>query len=152
MTNTLSLTPVCWEWEVPDTFSSFNPFTRIEEWQAGRCGICGKLDTLVMDHDHETDLCRGMICRSCNYHESVDSHSEPYASWRRVSVCSLLKIDLPYTPRTRVSRKDKTAFALRLDTELMASLKIMSSEADLSVNALINNMVREGIKIAEGML
>jgi hypothetical protein len=42
-------------------------------WQDGRCAICGERpkpdqwgQTLVEDHDHDTGLTRGYLCRSCN--------------------------------------------------------------------------------------
>lgn len=30
------------------------------------CGICGKLDDLCIDHDHNTGEIRGVLCRQCN--------------------------------------------------------------------------------------
>jgi formate dehydrogenase maturation protein FdhE len=45
-----------------------------EDWQTmyedqeGRCAICGEMPTkrLVVDHDHETDQVRALLCSSCN--------------------------------------------------------------------------------------
>jgi len=37
--------------------------------QGGRCAICGSdggVWTLVLDHDHETNRNRGMLCQRCN--------------------------------------------------------------------------------------
>jgi hypothetical protein len=34
-------------------------------WQQGRCGLCGERAT-ELDHDHETGLVRGWLCRDCN--------------------------------------------------------------------------------------
>ena len=40
--------------------------------QKGRCGICGRLPheagarRLAVDHSHETDAVRGLLCFSCN--------------------------------------------------------------------------------------
>jgi hypothetical protein len=31
-----------------------------------KCQLCGKDDKLHVDHDHETGLVRGFICRNCN--------------------------------------------------------------------------------------
>jgi hypothetical protein len=41
-------------------------------WQDGRCAICGKVRDLVCDHDHETGLVRGWLCRSCNTTEGTN--------------------------------------------------------------------------------
>lgn len=30
------------------------------------CSLCGGPDQLEQDHDHRTDLCRGLLCHSCN--------------------------------------------------------------------------------------
>lgn len=39
--------------------------------QHGRCGGCFDLigDALVLDHDHATNLVRGLVCQSCNVHD-----------------------------------------------------------------------------------
>lgn len=36
--------------------------------QLGRCGICEKQLTgkIAVDHDHETDAIRGLLCYGCN--------------------------------------------------------------------------------------
>lgn len=41
------------------------------DWQAERCAVCGKHEgQLIKDHDHDTDLVRGLLCRSCNAREA----------------------------------------------------------------------------------
>jgi hypothetical protein len=43
---------------------------KIEEIRRNTCGnceICGiKTDGLVLDHDHATNMFRGLLCNSCN--------------------------------------------------------------------------------------
>lgn len=34
--------------------------------QDGRCAICRREKRLVIDHDHETDEIRGLLCHRCN--------------------------------------------------------------------------------------
>lgn len=41
-------------------------FRDLHELQGGRCGMCGEVDQMVEDHDHNTGLIRGLLCRSCN--------------------------------------------------------------------------------------
>jgi hypothetical protein len=42
-------------------------FVRMVDEQEGRCAICGaEPDVLVVDHCHETDVVRGLLCRWCN--------------------------------------------------------------------------------------
>lgn len=38
-------------------------------WQGHRCGVCGVVAKLVLDHDHSTGLVRGFLCRQCNTRE-----------------------------------------------------------------------------------
>ena len=34
--------------------------------RVGQCQICSKVTNLVVDHCHNTDIVRGMLCHSCN--------------------------------------------------------------------------------------
>jgi Recombination endonuclease VII len=55
---------------------SFEEYTEILAQQGGVCKICrqpeqlktknGKVKLLAVDHDHETDKIRGIICNGCN--------------------------------------------------------------------------------------
>lgn len=38
----------------------------LKELQESKCKICGKIDDLVVDHDHRTNKFRGLICNLCN--------------------------------------------------------------------------------------
>jgi hypothetical protein len=48
----------------PELFQAFN------EKQGGKCAICGGVNdrghALCADHDHETGIIRGLLCRTCN--------------------------------------------------------------------------------------
>lgn len=37
--------------------------------QGGKCAACPAQGRLVADHDHETGLLRGLLCRQCNIRE-----------------------------------------------------------------------------------
>jgi hypothetical protein len=42
-------------------------YTRIVEMQCGRCLLCERLTSVLhVDHDHETNEIRGLLCGSCN--------------------------------------------------------------------------------------
>lgn len=51
--------------------ASFREVVRAElmEMQQGRCAVCPSEGPLIVDHDHETGLVRGLLCRGCNSRE-----------------------------------------------------------------------------------
>ena len=70
-------TPACHVWPVPDRLPvSLSRATRIvfmlNWWQRGRCAICGHTTYVELDHDHQTDAVRGLLCRPCNVREGFD--------------------------------------------------------------------------------
>jgi hypothetical protein len=51
-------------------YLSVEAYDKMLSSQDGRCAICGKEDagrTLVPDHDHATDIVRGLLCAACNF-------------------------------------------------------------------------------------
>jgi hypothetical protein len=59
--------PECMFWPPPP------PGTTYGVWQDGRCAGCGATDGdwLQRDHDHDTGLVRGLLCRRCNTVEGL---------------------------------------------------------------------------------
>lgn len=49
--------------------SMLDPVDVLSKHQRGVCANCKRSDDLVVDHDHETGLVRGLLCRSCNSQE-----------------------------------------------------------------------------------
>lgn len=43
-----------------------DPLEPLRTYQDGRCAICEEEKRLVVDHDHETGLVRGLLCNRCN--------------------------------------------------------------------------------------
>jgi hypothetical protein len=84
--------PACWSWRPPGEDdvekARFSGYAPDGGWKYGsrdhalrllldfcrdRCAACGEADPrgprLHMDHDHQTWLCRGVLCPSCNHAE-----------------------------------------------------------------------------------
>lgn len=72
-------------------------FEMLDDFHQGQCAMCGrtKLDNLVLDHCHESDLIRGYLCTSCNVQEGHGGHMA-YAIYRRFYPTKLLNIELHY--------------------------------------------------------
>jgi hypothetical protein len=46
---------------------TIDDYDRMVEKQSGKCAICGKEDSkLHIDHDHQTNRVRGLLCGPCN--------------------------------------------------------------------------------------
>lgn len=60
--------------------------------QDHRCAICRSDDPLHVDHDHDTDEIRGLLCRACN-HMLGNAKDRP----------ALLRAAIGYLERTTVS-------------------------------------------------
>lgn len=75
-------------WLMPDedpVYEVWPHSTPLRAWQRGRCAMCQVTDffdnRLVEDHDHESGLVRGLLCRSCNTSEP-HNYSVAFVAWR----------------------------------------------------------------------
>jgi hypothetical protein len=64
-------------------------------WHDRRCAVCGmRAPRLVKDHDHETGIIRGLLCRHCN---SAEPHDDGlFRGYRERPPAEILGIRLPY--------------------------------------------------------
>jgi hypothetical protein len=94
--------PACWAWapfHFRDGLNSIESAIRaLRAWHKGRCGICGEVPRLlVVDHDHQTALVRGLLCDDCNLREGVSREKDDaFARWRAVPSAALLGIAVVY--------------------------------------------------------
>lgn len=73
------------------------------EWADDRCAVCGRQYTvtqfrkygLVEDHDHDTGLFRGYLCRSCNTGEA--SGGDIFEMYRERTPAIIFNIKRPYS-------------------------------------------------------
>lgn len=95
------MTPACWSWPVPGNLAPRDPdpdiagLATIEDWQAGRCGICSSETLLVTDHDHSTGLIRGLLCQRCNVAEAFRDLG-PYRRYRERPPAVILGVAARY--------------------------------------------------------
>ena len=101
--------PACWRLEVSEEVAqqALQVTTQqdavglMEDWQEEHCAVCGKDQGrrgghLVTDHDHNTGLVRGMLCRSCNSREGHADY-EPFLGYRLRNPASILGLSIPYS-------------------------------------------------------
>ena len=100
--------PICWLWPAPESCTFPDAYTaeRFLRWWNRACAICEDEGGLVEDHDHETGLVRGYLCRSCNTQEGYAGQlpGEPedmFAKYRRRNPATILGIEAYYSnPRS----------------------------------------------------
>ncbi|MGV9278025.1 endonuclease domain-containing protein [Streptomyces griseosporeus] len=92
--------PACWGWPVPAAgppVPEDQAAAVLNDWQQGRCAICATTEDLVNDHDHQTGLMRGRLCRRCNTNEGMDGRpGTVYEKYRRRPPTRILGIRLRY--------------------------------------------------------
>lgn len=85
-----------------------------QRWSCGWCGTCGPIKGLIWntDHDHVTDVIRGILCRGCNisleHHVNnngaeFDYRLSTYLSGERLAALTLTLLisEFYYTGRTK---------------------------------------------------
>lgn len=94
--------PECWAWQHYHFSTGLDSIERavraLRAWHKGRCGICGEVPRLlVIDHDHNTALIRGLLCDDCNKREGVSRvKDDVFARWRAVPSAAILGITAVY--------------------------------------------------------
>jgi len=66
--------------------SQNDPKLQLYMEQHGRCAVCKRAYTqelLCIDHDHETQLIRGLLCRRCNTRDAISDDDELLAELDR---------------------------------------------------------------------
>lgn len=108
--------PECWSWhpEIPLDYLAdeygwsaehFTPLFQegdeqalrlaFDAWHRRRCAVCGSRALhLVDDHDHDSGLIRGLLCRSCNGREPHDNGL--FRKYRERPPAQILGIRLRY--------------------------------------------------------
>lgn len=78
---------------IPETWArSERPpawWVRVQLWnrQGGLCAVCRERPGQVIDHDHDTGLARGLLCRSCNVQEGQCARGDVLCPADRAAPC-----------------------------------------------------------------
>lgn len=89
--------PACWSWApvTPKDAEDRTLTATLHAWHAGHCAVCGLPGgRLVKDHDHDTGLVRGFLCRSCNGQEPHDDGL--FRKYRERPPAKILGVELRY--------------------------------------------------------
>lgn len=86
--------PACWTWPEPDAIASAtSAWEALWCWQDQQCAICGRRRELVVDHDHDSGLVRGLLCGPCNSRERRDGL---WARYSKRPATKILGIEIRY--------------------------------------------------------
>lgn len=75
-----TLVPAFMHWPIPGQLTPSAAFL-VSLWHGDECAMCGAQGRTVVDHDHDTHLTRGMLCRGCNVREGR-SDEAVWQLWR----------------------------------------------------------------------
>lgn len=94
-----------------------DPIALLEDHQEGCCAVCGEARRrLLIDHDHESGLIRGLLCNGCNTSEGRDYRAPWFQRYRNDTPSAQLGLRIPYGRRPKVN------------VELVPTMKALSDQ------------------------
>lgn len=126
------------------------PMVALNEWQAGRCALCGgevPLRQTVADHAHATGWVRALLCESCNTREARGDRrgddrprSRALARYLDHPVTAMLGLRISYqdTPGWRL------ACAAHLEAEIAAIRADLETRSPIALAALATSITEGG--------
>ncbi|MBD2831770.1 hypothetical protein ID871_09925 [Streptomyces pratensis] len=135
------------------------PLAIMREFQNSRCAICGRkvggrgpngVDGLVIDHNHQTHLVRGLLCKGCNSTEGRHNVKNPrYGMYRSKNPASILDLAIPYESswRFRKSTDDVSTLSAQLH-----SLRDQIHEIQSASESVPNHLIDDLLKLATSAL
>ncbi len=111
-----------------------DPLQAIRDYQQGRCAVCDEPRArLVVDHDHDSGLVRGLLCNGCNSSEGRDFRAPWFRAYRANPPAMRLGLSVKYgqhKPRRRrvIASKLRPDRWSRLDLEPWLNAMITEAE------------------------
>lgn len=107
-------------------------------WHNDRCAVCGFRDPrMIRDHDHDTGLVRGLLCRSCNGQEPHDDGL--FGKYRDRPPTTILGIQLRYYDARHGWREPRALIQRRLDNHSAYALAAKLGERLQTESELMTN-------------